>query len=45
MTQDERWMIQYNEVVEFIQTNQRNPLSMWMKNETWSITSNILANK
>lgn len=25
MTQDERWMIKYNEVVEFIETNQRNP--------------------
>ena len=25
MTQDERWMANYNEVVEFIQTNHRNP--------------------
>ena len=25
MTQDERWIARYNEVVEFIQTNQRNP--------------------
>ena len=25
MTQDERWMTKYNEVVEFIQTNHRNP--------------------
>ena len=25
MTQDERWMVKYNEVVEFIQTNHRNP--------------------
>ena len=25
MTQDERWMAKYNEVVEFIQTNHRNP--------------------
>lgn len=25
MTQDERWMIKYNEVVEFIETNHRNP--------------------
>lgn len=25
MTQDERWMLKYNEVVEFINTNHRNP--------------------
>lgn len=25
MTQDERWMAKYKEVVEFIQTNHRNP--------------------
>lgn len=25
MTQDERWMAKCNEVVEFIQTNHRNP--------------------
>ena len=25
MTQDERWMIKYKEVVEFINTNHRNP--------------------
>ena len=25
MTQDERWMAKYNEVVEFIKTNHRNP--------------------
>ena len=25
MTQDERWQTKYNEVVEFIQTNHRNP--------------------
>lgn len=25
MTQDERWMAKYNEVVEFIQTNHPNP--------------------
>ena len=25
MTQDERWMAKYNEVVEFIETNHRNP--------------------
>lgn len=25
MTQDERWMAKYNEVVEFIETNNRNP--------------------
>ena len=25
MTQDERWQAKYNEVVEFIQTNHRNP--------------------
>ena len=25
MAQDERWMAKYNEVVEFIQTNHRNP--------------------
>ncbi len=25
MTQDERWMVKYNEVVEFIETNHRNP--------------------
>ena len=25
MTQDERWMIHYNEVVEFIKNNKRNP--------------------
>lgn len=25
MTQEERWIAKYNEVVEFIQTNHRNP--------------------
>ena len=25
MTQDERWMAKYNEVVKFIETNHRNP--------------------
>ena len=25
MTQDERWMTRYNEVVTFIETNKRNP--------------------
>ena len=25
MTQDERWMTKYNEVIEFISTNHRNP--------------------
>ena len=25
MTQDERWIVKYNEVVEFIETNHRNP--------------------
>ena len=25
MTQDDRWIAKYNEVVEFIQTNHRNP--------------------
>ena len=25
MTQDERWLEKYNEVVEFIETNHRNP--------------------
>ena len=25
MTQDERWLIRYNEVVDFINTNHRNP--------------------
>ena len=25
MTQDERWIAKYNEVVEFIETNHRNP--------------------
>ena len=25
MTQDEKWMVRYNEVVEFISTNHRNP--------------------
>ena len=25
MTQDERWIAKYNEVVEFIDTNHRNP--------------------
>ena len=25
MTQDERWMVKYNEVVTFIETNKRNP--------------------
>lgn len=26
MTQDERWMVRYEEVVEFIDTNHRNPI-------------------
>ena len=25
MTQDERWMLKYNEVVGFVETNHRNP--------------------
>ena len=25
MTQDERWILKYNEVVSFIETNHRNP--------------------
>lgn len=25
MTQDERWLVRYNEVKTFIETNQRNP--------------------
>ena len=25
MTQDKRWMLKYNEVVDFIETNHRNP--------------------
>ena len=25
MTQDERWLIKYNEVKDFIETNKRNP--------------------
>jgi len=25
MTQEERWIVKYNEVVEFINTNHRNP--------------------
>ena len=25
MTQDDRWQVRYNEVVEFIETNHRNP--------------------
>ena len=25
MTQEERWLVKYNEVVEFIETNHRNP--------------------
>lgn len=25
MTQDQRWILKYNEVVEFIKTNHRNP--------------------
>ena len=25
MTQEERWQIRYNEVVDFIETNHRNP--------------------
>lgn len=25
MTQDERWILKYNEVMEFINTNHRNP--------------------
>ena len=25
MTQDERWLLRYNEVIEFIEANHRNP--------------------
>ena len=25
MTQDERWMVRYQEVVDFIEANKRNP--------------------
>ncbi len=25
MTQDEKWIVRYNEVVTFIETNKRNP--------------------
>lgn len=42
MTQDERWQARYNEVVDFIQANHRNPskyyqedrqLYTWMKHQ------------
>lgn len=42
MTQDEKWMLKYNEVVEFIETNHRNPskhrieehdMLNWMKHQ------------
>lgn len=31
MTQDERWQKRYDEVVEFIQTNHRNPSKYYME--------------
>ena len=32
MTQDEKWMIRYNEVREYIETNHRNPSRHFVEN-------------
>lgn len=32
MTQDERWLARYNEVVEFIRANKRNPSRHFVEN-------------
>ena len=31
MTQDEKWLLKYNEVVAFIENNKRNPSLNWIK--------------
>ncbi len=51
MTQDERWLAKYNEVVEFIETNHRNPsrhrieehdMLNWLKANRKRLNSNEL---
>ena len=44
MTQDERWFAKYNEVVEFIQTNHRNP-SRYKPEERYKYCNWIKHNK
>lgn len=51
MTQEEKWMIHYNEVVEFIKNNKRNPskcvdsergLRNWVKQQKKLMNANAL---
>lgn len=54
MTQDERWQARYDEVVEFIQTNHRNPskyvdeergLRNWVKQQKKLMNAGALEGK
>ena len=51
MTQDERWLARYNEVVKFIETNKRNPskyidaesgLRNWIKQQKKILNAGVL---
>ena len=51
MTQDEKWMLKYNEVVDFIETNHRNPskhrieehnMLNWVKQQRKLLNAGIL---
>ena len=51
MTQDERWMLRYNEVIKFIEDNKRNPskyvdsersLRNWVKQQKKFMNSSAL---
>lgn len=51
MTQDERWILKYNEVVEFIKTNHRNPsrhrieehdMLNWLKSNRKKMNAGVL---
>ena len=33
MTQDERWIARYKEVIDFIETNHRNPSKYWIEEQ------------
>ena len=52
MTQDERWQVKYNEVVEFISSNHRNPsrhrleehdMLNWLKSNRKKMNAGTLA--
>lgn len=35
MTQDEKWIVRYNEVKSYIETNHRNPSRHFVENRNW----------